>query len=168
MPKMPQMDLKQRQVKPQVREEKDGALEDIIRDTVTWCMLEVSHWDTSSILHVWRTCCWNSTFISLYSSFLWLRFKRLTIQMDRWSTASSEPGDLSHFWTPCKCNWNHTQAYRQKSMLQNVLYIKYKNIIIVIIVKYIKIYKKPHAMLCCQHFSVNFLCKYEVGIICHF
>ena len=35
MPKMPQMDLKQRQVKPQVREEKDGALEDIIRDTVT-------------------------------------------------------------------------------------------------------------------------------------
>lgn len=38
MPKMPQMDLiaelKKRQVKPQVREGKDGALEDII--TGTW------------------------------------------------------------------------------------------------------------------------------------
>lgn len=39
MPKMPQMDLiaelKKRQVKPQVREGKDGALEDIITGTVT-------------------------------------------------------------------------------------------------------------------------------------
>uniref|UniRef100_A0A7N8WWV5 Formin-like 1a n=1 Tax=Mastacembelus armatus TaxID=205130 RepID=A0A7N8WWV5_9TELE len=40
MPKMPQMDLiaelKKRQVKPQVREGKDGALEDIITGMVTW------------------------------------------------------------------------------------------------------------------------------------
>lgn len=38
MPKMPQMDLiaelKKRQVKPQVREGKDGALEDIITGNV--------------------------------------------------------------------------------------------------------------------------------------
>lgn len=40
MPKMPQMDLiaelKKRQVKPQVREGKDGALEDIITGTLTY------------------------------------------------------------------------------------------------------------------------------------
>lgn len=39
MPKMPQMDLiaelKKRQVKPQVREGKDGALEDIITGALT-------------------------------------------------------------------------------------------------------------------------------------
>uniref|UniRef100_A0A8C9YNW7 Formin like 1 n=1 Tax=Sander lucioperca TaxID=283035 RepID=A0A8C9YNW7_SANLU len=47
MPKMPQMDLiaelKKRQVKPQVREGKDGALEDIITGMVTPCFLEESH-----------------------------------------------------------------------------------------------------------------------------
>lgn len=40
MPKMPQMDLiaelKKRQVKPQVREGKDGVLEDIITGRVPW------------------------------------------------------------------------------------------------------------------------------------
>lgn len=44
MPKMPQMDLiaelKKRQVKPPVREGKDGALEDIITGTVTCFLLE--------------------------------------------------------------------------------------------------------------------------------
>lgn len=39
-PKMPQLDLiaelKKRQVKPQVREGKDGALEDIITGAVIW------------------------------------------------------------------------------------------------------------------------------------
>lgn len=53
MPKMPQMDLiaelKKRQVKPQVREGKDGALEDIItgsslclREAFTSCVLHIS------------------------------------------------------------------------------------------------------------------------------
>lgn len=49
MPKMPQMDLiaelKKRQVKPQVREGKDGALEDIITGTATCCFLGESHGD---------------------------------------------------------------------------------------------------------------------------
>lgn len=44
MPKMPQMDLiaelKKRQVKPPVREGKDGALEDIITGRVTCFLLE--------------------------------------------------------------------------------------------------------------------------------
>uniref|UniRef100_A0A7N8Y8F8 Formin-like 1a n=1 Tax=Mastacembelus armatus TaxID=205130 RepID=A0A7N8Y8F8_9TELE len=48
MPKMPQMDLiaelKKRQVKPQVREGKDGALEDIITGMVTWCSPEGDTW----------------------------------------------------------------------------------------------------------------------------
>lgn len=52
MPKMPQMDLiaelKKRQVKPQVREGKDGALEDIITGMATRCYVEESHGDILS------------------------------------------------------------------------------------------------------------------------
>lgn len=57
MPKMPQMDLiaelKKRQVKPQVREGKDGALEDIITGAVTQCFLKESHGD---ILNMYVAC----------------------------------------------------------------------------------------------------------------
>lgn len=114
MPKMPQMDLiaelKKRQVKPQVREGKDGALEDIITGMVTPCFLEESHHLSKCVACLMFTC------RSLNSC---LRFEEHTVQADRWSTASPAPGLLSPFWsmTFYKCNWNHTHAYRQKNTL---------------------------------------------------
>uniref|UniRef100_A0A8C4H876 Formin-like 1a n=1 Tax=Dicentrarchus labrax TaxID=13489 RepID=A0A8C4H876_DICLA len=108
MPKMPQMDLiaelKKRQVKPQVREGKDGALEDIITGTVTSCFLKESHCDVLSVFYVYK--------LLKFASSLCFRFKEHTIQTDRWSAASTAPGHMSHFWlkTFCQYSWNHPQA----------------------------------------------------------
>lgn len=71
MPKMPQMDLiaelKKRQVKPQVREGKDGALEDIITGTAMWSFLEESHGDILSMCAACSmfTSCWNPPVFAL-------------------------------------------------------------------------------------------------------
>ncbi len=97
MPKMPQMDLiaelKKRQVKPQVREGKDGALEDIITGRVTRCFLVESHRDILS------TCAACSMFCKLLKgSLLCVRSEEHTIQADRWSTDSASPGHLRHLW----------------------------------------------------------------------
>uniref|UniRef100_A0A8C4H6U4 Formin-like 1a n=1 Tax=Dicentrarchus labrax TaxID=13489 RepID=A0A8C4H6U4_DICLA len=105
---MPQMDLiaelKKRQVKPQVREGKDGALEDIITGTVTSCFLKESHCDVLSVFYVYK--------LLKFASSLCFRFKEHTIQTDRWSAASTAPGHMSHFWlkTFCQYSWNHPQA----------------------------------------------------------
>lgn len=86
MPKMPQMDLiaelKKRQVKPQVREGKDGALEDIITGNM-------EHY----FKHMMLVC---SAFeIHIFC----LRFEKFTIQENRWPASGPAPGHLSRFWT---------------------------------------------------------------------
>lgn len=84
MPKMPQMDLiaelKKRQVKPQVREGKDGVLEDII----------------TGRKRSWRQAGKNKGSQKL-TFFFWpsFRFEEHAIQEDRWSTGSTAPGHLS-------------------------------------------------------------------------
>lgn len=86
MPKMPQMDLiaelKKRQVKPQVREGKDGALEDIITGNTV---------DYST--HMMPVCA--NFLIPIFC----LRSEKFTIQENRWSACSPAPGHLSCFWT---------------------------------------------------------------------
>lgn len=86
MPKMPQMDLiaelKKRQVKSQVREGTDGALEDII---------------TGNTVHYFKHM------VPVCSAFeihlFCLRFEKFTVQEDRWSASSPAPGHLSYVWT---------------------------------------------------------------------
>lgn len=91
MPKMPQMDLiaelKKRQVKPQVREGKDGVLEDIITGR------------NRSWRRVWngRSLCIVKKKKNSHSLFCWpsFRFEEHAVQEDRWSTGSTAPGHLS-------------------------------------------------------------------------
>ena len=161
MPKMPQMDLiaelKKRQVKPQVREGKDGALEDIITGTVTQFILELSHWDTSSMLHVWHV----HAVEILPSSHYACPFAASDLRNSPYRrTDGRRPAQRQETWATFGLLANATGTTLKHTDKRACFKM--------FCIKYIEIYNEPHAMLCCQHCSVNFLCKYEVGIICNF
>uniref|UniRef100_G3PMD8 Formin-like 1a n=1 Tax=Gasterosteus aculeatus aculeatus TaxID=481459 RepID=G3PMD8_GASAC len=96
-PMMPKMDLiaelKKRQVKPQVREGKDGALEDIITGTVAPPPHTHTH---CGVLETKKAA---AGFDALLSAF---RSEEHAVPAHRWSqAAAAAPGHLSHYCSNC-------------------------------------------------------------------
>lgn len=121
MPKMPQMDLiaelKKRQVKPQVREGKDGVLEDIITGRNRSCLGGLAAGAKRKLCaHECEKNQQLSKSLLFYPAF---RSEEHAVQEDRWSTASTAPGHLSS----CE-EENPPQAHVQETGFQNTLYIE--------------------------------------------